>query len=93
MKPADDRCEEHGLYLYRRGMFGWSCKLGCYYCDDPLQIREGHIQEYKEELKDKIKNLLELYKFKYTYELDDGDEETVVAFDLKLEEEILEMLK
>ena len=53
MKPADDRCEEHGLYLYRTG-FGWSCKLGCYYCDDPQKIKEGYIQQYKEELKEKI---------------------------------------
>ena len=53
MKPADDRCEEHGLYLYRTG-FGWSCKLGCYYCDDPQKIKEGFIQQYKEELKEKV---------------------------------------
>ena len=53
MKPADDRCEEHGLYLYRTG-FGWSCKLGCYYCDDPQKIKEGYIQQYKEELKEKV---------------------------------------
>jgi len=56
MKPADDRCEEHGLYLYRTG-FGWSCKLGCYYCDDPQTIKEGYIQQYKKELKDKINKL------------------------------------
>jgi len=56
MKPADDRCEEHGLYLYRTG-FGWSCKLGCYYCDDPQKIKEGFIQQYKEELKEKITEL------------------------------------
>ncbi len=53
MKPADDRCEEHGLYLYRTG-FGWSCKLGCYYCDDPQKIKEGYIRQYKEELREKI---------------------------------------
>jgi len=53
MKPADDRCEEHGLYLYRTG-FGWSCKLGCYYCDDPQKIKEGYIKQYKEELKEKV---------------------------------------
>jgi len=57
MKPADDRCEEHGLYLYRTG-FGWSCKLGCYYCDDPQKIKEGYIQQYKEELKNKINKLI-----------------------------------
>ena len=55
--------------------------------------KENIIKTYNKELKYKIKELLELYKFKYTYELDDGDEETVVAFDLKLEEEILELLK
>ena len=53
MKPADDRCEEHGVYLYRTG-FGWSCKLGCYYCDDPQKIKEGYIRQYKEELREKI---------------------------------------
>ncbi|MDD4734178.1 MAG: hypothetical protein PHU05_04970 [Bacilli bacterium] len=56
MMPKDGRCEEHGLYLYRTG-FGWSCKLGCYYCDDPQKIKEGYIQQYKEELKDKINKL------------------------------------
>lgn len=53
MKPADGRCEEHGMYLYRTG-FGWSCKLGCYYTDDPQKIKDGFIAQYKEELKDKI---------------------------------------
>ena len=53
MKPADDRCEEHGLYLYRTG-FGWSCKLGCYYCDDPQKIKDGYIKQYKKELKEKV---------------------------------------
>lgn len=56
MKPADDRCEEHGMYLYRTG-FGWSCKLGCYYCDDHQKIKEGYIKQYKEELKDKISEI------------------------------------
>jgi hypothetical protein len=56
MKPADDRCEEHGLYLYRTG-FGWSCKLGCYYCDDPQKIKERFIKQYKKELKNKINNI------------------------------------
>jgi len=53
MKPADDRCEEHGLYLYRTG-FGWSCKLGCYYCEDPQKIKERFIKQYKKELKEKV---------------------------------------
>jgi len=53
MKPADDRCEEHGMYLYRTG-FGWSCKLGCYYCDDPQKIKDGYIKQYKKELKEKV---------------------------------------
>lgn len=57
MKPEDDRCEEHGMYLYRTG-FGWSCKLGCYYTDDPQKIKDGFITQYKEELKDKIFNKL-----------------------------------
>ena len=58
MKPADDRCEEHGLYLYREG-FGWSCKLGCYYCEDPQKIKEGFIQQYKKELKEQIEHMLQ----------------------------------
>lgn len=56
MKPENDRCEEHGLYLYRTG-FGWSCKLGCYYTDDPQKIKDGFIAQYKEELKDKINEI------------------------------------
>lgn len=56
MKPENDRCEEHGLYLYRTG-FGWSCKLGCYYTDDPQKIKDGFIAQYKEELKDKINDI------------------------------------
>lgn len=56
MKPENDRCEEHGLYLYRTG-FGWSCKLGCYYTDDPQKIKDGFIAQYKEELKKKIKEI------------------------------------
>ena len=62
MIPKDGRCEEHGLYLYRTG-FGWSCKLGCYYCDDPQKIKEGYIQQYKEELKDKINKLKKEVKY------------------------------
>jgi hypothetical protein len=56
MKPENDRCEEHGLYLYRTG-FGWSCKLGCYYTDDTQKIKDGFIAQYKEELKDKINEI------------------------------------
>jgi hypothetical protein len=56
MKPENDRCEEHGMYLYRTG-FGWSCKLGCYYTDDPQKIKDGFIAQYKEELKDKINEI------------------------------------
>ena len=80
MKPADDRCEEHGMYLYRTG-FGWSCKLGCYYCDDPEKIKEGYIQQYKEELKDKINNILN-GRYKPWFEKVNG-----------LKKEILELLK
>jgi len=80
MKPADDRCEEHGLYLYRTG-FGWSCKLGCYYCDDPQKIKEGYIRQYKEELKNKINNILN-GRYKPWFEKVSG-----------LKEEILELLK
>lgn len=58
MKPENDRCEEHGMYLYRTG-FGWSCKLGCYYTDDPQKIKDGFIAQYKEELKDKINKLID----------------------------------
>lgn len=42
--------------MYRTG-FGWSCKLGCYYTDDPQKIKDGFIAQYKEELKDKIKEI------------------------------------
>lgn len=56
MKPENDRCKEHGLYLYRTG-FGWSCKLGCYYTDDPQKIKDGFIAQYKEELKEKINDI------------------------------------
>ena len=56
MKPENGRCEEHGMYLYRTG-FGWSCKLGCYYTDDPQKIKDGFIAQYKEELKDKINDI------------------------------------
>lgn len=56
MKPEDDRCEEHGMYLYRTG-FGWSCKLGCYYTDDPQKIKDGFIAQYKKELKYKINEI------------------------------------
>lgn len=56
MKPADDRCEEHGLYLYRTG-FGWSCKLGCYYCDDPEEVKNGFVTQYKNKVKEIIMKL------------------------------------
>lgn len=59
MKPENDRCEEHGLYLYRTG-FGWSCKLGCYYSDDPQKIKDGFIAQYKEELKLNIKDTINI---------------------------------
>lgn len=62
MKPENDRCEEHGLYLYRTG-FGWSCKLGCYYTDDPQKIKDGFIAQYKEELKDKINKKIREYDY------------------------------
>jgi len=81
MKPADDRCEEHGLYLYRTG-FGWSCKLGCYYCDDPQKIKEGYIQQYKEELREKI--------LKRIKETDEGSE---YGWSCISKDDILELLK
>ncbi len=56
MKPADDRCEEHGMYLYRTG-FGWSCKLGCYYCDDPEEVKNGFVTQYKNKVKEIIMKL------------------------------------
>ena len=81
MKPADDRCEEHGLYLYKTG-FGWSCKLGCYYCEDPQKIKEGFIQQYKEELKEKI--------LKRIKETDKGSE---YGWSCISKDDILELLK
>ena len=56
MMPKDGRCEEHGLYLYREG-FGWSCKLGCYYCDDPEEVKNGFVTQYKNKVKEIIMKL------------------------------------
>ena len=81
MKPTNNRCEEHGMYLYRTG-FGWSCKLGCYYCDDPQKIKEGYIQQYKEELKEKI--------LKRIKETDKGSE---YGWSCISKDDILELLK
>ena len=91
MKPADDRCEEHGLYLYRTG-FGWSCKLGCYYCDDPQKIKEGYIQQYKEELRDKILQKQQILK--NNLDFDRNSISNSYLFEkIKSLEEILELLK
>ena len=81
MMPKDGRCEEHGMYLYRTG-FGWACKLGCYYCDDPQKIKEGYIQQYKEELKEKI--------LKRIKETDEGSE---YGWSCISKDDILELLK
>lgn len=87
MKPENDRCEEHGLYLYRTG-FGWSCKLGCYYTDDIQKIKDGFIAQYKEELKDKIKKI-------FRDNVQDGNvrDGCMDYYDLDIKEKILELLK
>lgn len=89
MIPKDGRCEEHGLYLYRTG-FGWSCKLGCYYIDDPQKIKEGFIQQYKEELKDKINKIDSLFSLTYSKFY---DKDAQIKGAEKMKEKILELLK
>lgn len=81
MKPEDDRCEEHGMYLYRTG-FGWSCKLGCYYTDDPKEIKNKFIAQYKEELKEKVNKLR-------TIEQNNSRHKRILIY----KKEILELLK
>lgn len=58
-----------------------------------LELVETSEEIAVKKFKEKINKLLELYKFKYTYELDNGYEETVIAFDFKLKEEILKLLE
>lgn len=85
MKPENDRCEEHGMYLYRTG-FGWSCKLGCYYSDDPEQLKNKIIKCYKEELKEKILDKIELIFSEY-------NDSKVNSFKIDINKEILKLLE
>lgn len=100
MKTKNDRCEEHGMYLYRTG-FGWSCKLGCYYTDDPQKIKDGFIAQYKKELKEKInkqiKEIENIRDYPYSYKFLDTNQKKNLELECKYKieaiKEILELLK
>ena len=67
--------------MYRTG-FGWSCKLGCYYTDDPQKIKNGFIAQYKKELKEKVNKLR-------TIEQNNSRHKRILIY----KKEILELLK